>query len=102
MNIHAVIFLFLLGAILVWEIMRHLFVKKLYIEDHHLWLELGSPKGIIGRLFVLDGLQLEKFILFKRYESLKSQSLLAECIKLHRILNVVFLIMSIAILSFFM
>jgi len=102
MNITAAILTFiLLGVNIYWEIVRDRFVKNIFKEHHELWLNLGSPKGIVGWLFILDDWQVGKYIFFEKYKSLKSKDLLSDCIRLHRLLNIVIMVDIIVIILFY-
>jgi hypothetical protein len=57
-------------AILTWEVLRSRFVAKLRSRVHDVWVSVGSPGGIWRRLVLIDGFQLEGFILRRGYQSL--------------------------------
>lgn len=87
-------------VIVTWEVMRSKFVNRLRDNAHDVWVGLGQPRGWLGRLFVFDGFELEKFILKRRYRSL-SGDLVKAGDALNTVLKVLIAVFALALVAIF-
>ena len=85
-------------TIITWEVLRSRFVAKLRSRVHDVWASVGSPGGIWRRLVLIDGFQLEGFILRRGYQSLPAD-LVADGDKLNVTLKVVLVVALVAVLA---
>lgn len=93
------VFLVVLLSIVTWEVLRNRFVSKLKARAHDVWISVGSPGGLLRRLVFIDGFQLERFILQRRYRQFLPVDLAADADKLNLTLKVVLSIGTVAMLA---
>ncbi len=81
------VFIIFLSWTVFWEISRQKFAQQLKSINPSLWDRLGSPRGLISRLIVRDGFDLELYLLTKKYKDELDQPLKEEAEKLRITIN---------------
>lgn len=99
--LYMIVLLFTVATLLIWEILRQRFVDQLHEEFENIWVNLGRPRGLISRRFVLDDLALEKYIHAKKYKELPSPKLIEKGDILYYVQLTGVLVLAIALLIVF-
>lgn len=91
----------LIGWTVFWELSRQKFAAELRRENYKLWKKLDCPGGLLRRLIIRDGFELEFFLLTKKYNDELDQLLRREAEKLRLILLMDIFFMLLAIIVIF-
>ena len=99
--LYKIVLFFTVATLIIWEIIRQKFVDQLHDEFENIWENLGRPRGLIARLFILDDLALEKYIHARKYKELPSPKLIEKGNILYYVQLTGVLILALALLIVF-